>query len=414
MPETLTTAAALLKEVYLPIIRKHVNENRPWYAHIEKVTKKERFTGEKFVMYGEDANVQSTGPVAEGGTLPVAGNVGSFNMELTMAWEYGVIGLSRRIVTQSASSRGAFASIIDRNVMSAKSQMAENLAINHTYGTGAGDIGQVSSYSGTTLTPVPTTTAGGMGVTFLRKNMYLSSYSALSGGTQGADFKQVTAVNKSAQTATVPATAGFAANDYLFRAVGAGVDPRNQAVMGLGGIIDDATRVTTIQAASRTTYPDLKANVLGNSGTLRAWTPELMDDLANEAWANGGGKYPDSFLSRIEIQKRAIAYLRADRRAPMSDMTMDNGYKSVAWTCADGQKPWHVDQFTRAHEVQAVCEKDLFMAILDDVSFVDEDGSIWRYPSRVDTAEAWLKTSRNLGSYQFNNHSVLRDISYTL
>lgn len=414
MPETTTTISALLKETYEPTIRKHVNEKRDWYRRLLKVTDKKRFSGEKYVIYGEDANIQSTGPVAEGGTLPATGNIGSLQMELTMQWHYGTAGITRRAASQSASRAGAFASIMDRVMTSLMSQFEEDLAINHTYGTGAGDLGQVSAYSGTTLTPVPTTTAGGVGVTFLRKNMYLSSYTALSGGTQGANHQQVSAINKSAQTATVPAAAGFAANDYLFRSKEASVDPRNQSVMGLGGIVDDATRVTTIQAASRTTYPDLKANVLGNSGTLRAWTPELMDDLASESEQNGGGGNPTAYLSRLEIQKRAAAYLRTDRRAPMQEMALDGGYKSLTWTSPDGTHPWFTDKFARAHEVMAIKEDDLFVAILEDTHFIDDDGGVWRYPQRVDTKEIWLVTGRNLGSHQFNNHSVLRDISYTL
>jgi hypothetical protein len=405
----LTALDALLKNVYLPGIRQWFNQNRPLWERLEKITDKTQFDGRKFIFAAKDSNPQGIGARAEGDTLPTATASSIVNMELQMKHHYAVINLSAQVMKQAKSNRGAFARAVDLEVKGSRDELEQDLAQCSVYGDGSGELGIVSAYSGTTLTvKAQPTTVGEPGSRFLRKNMALDSWSAKTAGTQGASNKTVSAV-PTATTATVPASAGFVANDYLFR-----TGSRGNVQMGLAGIVDDGTFVGTFQALSRTSNPLLKANVLSNSGTLRAWTPELMDSMFIESWNNGGGGWPTAAYSAIEIIQRAAAYLRVDRRAEMTEMDLDNGFKALAWTTPDGKKPWIADQFVRKNTVYGVKEDDLFQAILEDFNWEDTDGSMWfRDPSRTHAFEAWLYTWRNIGCYQANNCTVLKDISHT-
>lgn len=405
-----STLSAVLQNVYLPGIKQWFNQNRPLWNRVEKITDRKKFRGSQFVFAATDGHGQGIGARAEGDSLPTPGTESLVNMTLGMKAHYATIRLSKQLMSQSGSSDGSFEDALDLHVNGAKDELNHDLAWHSVYGTGHGDLGQVSSYTGTSLVfKTQPTTVGATGTRYVRKGMVVDSYTALSGGSKNADSIAISAVTGSTATATVAGSAGFVAADYVFRE-----DSRGNVTMGLGGIVDDGTRVTTFQNLSRTTYPLLKANVLGNSGTLRAWTPELMDQCASEAWNNGNGGWPTCFYSPLEIQQRAAAYIRNDRRVDMKVMSLDNGYQTVGWTTPDGAKPWIVDQFCRPNEVQALNEKELFFAVLEDLQWETGDGSMFRITDRSHAFEAWLFCMRNFGAYSCNSHTALRDVSHTL
>jgi hypothetical protein len=151
-----------------------------------------------------------------------------------------------------------------------------------------------------------------------------------------------------------------------------------------------------------------------NSGTLRAWTPDLMDNAAMAAWGSGGGGYPTAIYSQLAIQQRAAAYLRADRLYEGRMMTLDGGYTGVNWTFPGGTIPWFADFATTPNVVYFVNEDDLFLATWRDVEEAAEDGRMWRYTDRKDSPECWLRWWGNIGARQCNNSVLLGDISQTL
>ena len=411
---TLTALDALMKNVYLPGLPAWFNQNRPLYARLEKVVDKRRFRGRKFILGAKDSNPQGIGSIAEGGTLPDAGKSSILNMEVGMKHHYAVINLSAQVMEQTVGEEAAFAEAVDLEIGGARDELEHDCGREMVFGAGYGEMGRLAAsgaVSGTTLTFQNANAQVGMpGSRFFRKNASIYSFTALSGGSAGSTGTTVDSVNAGAATIVVASNTGFGNSDYVFRK-----GNRGNTMMGLGGIVDDGTRVTTFQTLSRTSNPLLKANLLGNSGTLRAWTPELMDQLFSESWNNGGGKWPTECYSRLEIQQRAAAYIRADRRAPMGTMTLDNGYKAVTWTTPDGEKPWIVDQFSRPNEIDAIRIDDLGLAILHNFDWEDRDGSMWfRDPSRTHAFEAWLFVWMNMFARQCNNCTALADISHSL
>jgi hypothetical protein len=415
LPSNLSSLDALVQDVFIPGLPNWVNTQRPLFGRLEKKTKKRHFTGRKFVFAAKDANPQGTGAIAEGEDIPAAGESVILNMDLAMKYHYACARLSAQLVESASSDVGAFADAVKTELGGVRDQLEEDLAVSGIFGDGSGAIGEVTSYSGTTLTMKNQPTVGQFGTRLLRRNMFLSSFSAKSGGSAGAAHKKVSAV-ASTTTATVPTSAGFVANDFVFRSANDGIDPRGKVQMGLGGIVDDGTRVGTFQGLSRTTNPSLKANVLGNAGALRAWSDELMDQLVMEAWNNGGGGLPSAVYSPLEIQRRAASHIRADRRYDMAVKQLDGGYSGVEWTLPSGKSgsvPWFVDRFCIPNEIMAVKEDDLFLAIQEDVSAINTDGSIFRFTDRKDEVEAWFRTWRNIGARQCNNCTTLKDISHT-
>lgn len=409
---TLTTLDSALQNVYpshkMP---NFFNQNRPLFERIRKITDKKQFSGRQFIFAARDSYNQAIGPGAEGGTLPTRGANSYVNMTLATKYYYGIVGLSAQAIAASKTQEGAFARLLDDNVMGTKDELLQDMTRDAVYGAGFGEIGRIAGggVSGTTITMETQPTVVNMpGNRFFRKNMTVESYTALTAGSAGASARTVVTVPAGTATITVDANTGMTAGDYFFRNGG-----RGNAMMGLRGIADNGTHLTTFQGLTRSSNPGTNANVLSNAGALRAWTPELMDAMFIESWNNGGGGWPSAAYSRVEIQQRAAAYLRADRRADMKEMQLNNGWKSIAWMTPDGEKPWIADQYVVPNQIFALKEEDLFWAMLEELQWEDADGAIWRFTDRTHTYEAWLFSFLNLGAWQCNNHTVLKDVSHT-
>lgn len=412
----LTTLDSLTKNVYLPGLPNWVNQRRPLFGRLEKITKKQRFRGRKFVFAAQDTLPQGGGAIGEGDELPEPGSSTVVNMELAMKYHYYTARLSAQVMDAASSDVGAFADAVKTELNGIRSQLEEDLAVNGLFGDGSGALAEVigsSGYiSGTGELKLKTQPDPGQnGTRNLRKNMYIQTWAAKTGGTVAGAHAKISSIN-SGGTVTTETGLGIGNSNYVFRSVGS-ADPRNKVIMGLRGIVDSGTYVASFQNQARADNSGLRANILGNNGSLRAWSPDLMDEAAMEGVLNGGGKSPSAIYSPLEIQRRAASYLRADRQFDMSVKTLDGGYKAVTWTTPERQIPWFWDRFCIPNRVDFVCEEDLFLAIQQDISFADNDGRTWRYTDRKDAVEAWLRTWRNLGARACNNHTSLQDISHS-
>jgi hypothetical protein len=111
---------------------------------------------------------------------------------------------------------------------------------------------------------------------------------------------------------TLPTSA--AANDYV--ALGdANVNNFGKELMGLEGIIDDGTNLTTIQTLSRTTYAELKAQIIDSTagqygGVL---SEELIDFADSQAFEQGDGGQPNLLLVNRSGNRSFWKALKADR-----------------------------------------------------------------------------------------------------
>lgn len=417
--DSLTTLDKLTKIQYLPGLQKWINTRRPFLGRLYQLTKEEWTGGRNMTMAVEYANAQSVSNISEGGLIADPQGTGIENMTLAMKYYYASARLTAQAIHSATSDASGFARSVKTVLDSVKDQLKDTLWIDATFGDGSGAIAEVASYSTPTVTLKDQPTVGELGSSLLRVNQYVSGYQAKTGGSVTANCKQV--LTKTQTTFTSTATAGFTANDFLFRCTSDGAtptpaqteDPRNKAVMGISGIVDDTTYVTTFQGLSRSTYPSLNANVLGNAGVLRAWTPELMDQAAMQAWGNGGGGYPTVIYSQLALQQRAASYLRTDRLYDGRMMELDGGWSGVQWTFPGGRIPWYADNAVRPNNIFFLDEDDLFLAVWRDVEEAAEDGRMWRYVDRRDAPECWLRCWLNVGARACNNHTVLRDMSQT-
>jgi hypothetical protein len=131
----------------------------------------------------------------------------------------------------------------------------------------------------------------------LRKNMRIDTYDLDTGGAKQLDSRKITRIDR--VTMGDPGGAGYNTYSGVVTFDGApatvtaghGVyleDAYGYAPNGIDGLIGSATLAPTFLGQSRTTYPELNTNRLHNSGTPRALSEDLMRQMADLIYDQGG------------------------------------------------------------------------------------------------------------------------------
>jgi hypothetical protein len=398
---TLTTLDPLFKDMYLPRLRGQFYKSTPIYSRVMKRSEKHNFVGNQAIIDAHFQRSEAVGARAENAVVPTAQYEQQAQMTIAVAYNYGKIKLTNQTIQASRTDEGAFARALRVEMDGIKESLIFDLARQLVYGDGTGKIAQVNG-SATSVSLV----VDNPGTNHLRVGMVIDVYT--SGGSQEVDSKSITAVSPSTNTVTI-ASSTFTDNSFVYRE-----DARNVECMGLGGIIDDGTRVAVFQGVTRSTSPWLKANVLGNSGVNRTMTLRLIDDMCLEAEKNGGGGAPTAIYSRHVLAQIYADLVRADRRYTPKDMVLDGGFRAVEVTHPGGTAPWIMDRMARSNEIWAVNEEDLIYFEQLPISWMDMDGTVLhRALDGTDAYEALLQTYGQLAAQKCNGCTALQDISET-
>ena len=409
----LTNLDGLLKDHYDGKLVNWVEREQTLLERIERTTDRRNFEGRQGVLAFKDGITQAAGTRAEYGVLPTAKRSSVGQMLVGMAHHYAVIELTRQLIAQSASNAGAFAQAIELEVSGARETLTQMMARQYGFGDGTGWVARVKTVdSGTQCTMYAQPTDPGYpGARFLNVGMACDGYNGTgSGATQRTGVFTVAAVTPGSAVVTFDTTTNLVAGDYLFLD-----DSFRTDAMGLGGIVDDGDRVATFQNKSRASVVLLKANTMDNGGTLRPWSPALMDQLCGRARQLHGSGWPTLLVSRVELTQRAADFMRRARNTEPGSYTFKNGYKGLAWETPNGTIPWLDDFNARDNEIQAIHEPSLLRFVLEEIQFDRYTGSMWiENGSRKHAYEARLFTFQNMASRMNKLHSTLQDVSYTM
>lgn len=174
---------------------------------------------------------------------------------------------------------------------------------------------------------------------------------------------------------------------------------------GLGAIVDDGTEITTFQGISRTTFPQWKGNIFGNSGTPRDLNLNLLQLLVDVPETISGapidlivGSYNarNQYLQLLVSQKRFMAE-KADGGFPILEY---NG------------KSFLVDVDCPDDTIFGLNRSTIKRFGLFEPKFDDSDGNVLKYiGTNGDTFVGFLKMYGNLGTEQSNANAKITDLN---
>lgn len=271
------------------------------------------------------------------------------------------------------------------------------------YGDGTGVICRINEGTPDTTLEVDTPMVGKNPTDYFSIGNGIMAASDTSG--TSAAYTTITGITGNNSLGITAAT-GMVDNDYLFIAHNNGttsptVSNINAEIMGLKGLIDDATNVATFEGLARGTYIWWKSYVNSNT-TQRSLTDALMHTTYLEAKKKGDPKYA---LTHFDVFSAYGQLLTPDRR--YSDtMTLKGGFTGVNFNGI----PVVADYDCPYDEMYFIDPSTLSVEDLAPMSFMDDDGSIL---DRSSTQPIWMATLRyyaNLANSACNKSSALRDV----
>jgi hypothetical protein len=310
--------------------------------------------------------------IAEGGTLPTALAPDSAEALFSLVEFAGMIDVNWRLLQDSRSSKFSFQTAISVLQESFKRRIAKNIntdLIDNGLGR-SGILSAADDQTTVTVRHLPRVDVGEV----------VDIIDASDDNTKIGDSRTVNAVNVETNEITISGAAlsGTAAGDYftIQDTVSTGV---SRHLHGLLGVIDNADPPTNkgdFGGIDRATAGNeyWEATVLGNSGTNRPLTEDLLMRLEDGVRVKGGGKL-NAYLSNHVILRRYHELVKQDVFFAMGKPSaLDSGVglgrdgMSPGQGNADGKSiyrfsgvPWHCDPYFDANRVVGMDKSHFFI-----------------------------------------------------
>lgn len=398
MPATLSTVAAILKEVYEPQVREQLEDSTVALRRIEKSSEGiESKVGGRYVTFSiKTRRNAGIGARAEGEALPTPGQQGFASARVPLKYLYGGIQLNGQVFELADSNWQALSSALDEEVQGLKDDLAKDQN-RQVYGTQVGTLATITADGANTVTVSDTM--------YLQLGMQIDIVDgttlANATPTVKASNRQITAINTATGVVTYSgADATAVANDVLTRT---------------GSAQREWTGFTAIFAATGTLYnvdptvePVWKAVVDANGGSNRALSEGLMIQLADNVRAQGGKT--TAIFTNLGV-RRAYFNLLSQQRQFVNTQKFDGGFSGLAFTTDNGEIPVVVDLDCPKNKMFFANEKEMTLYREKDWSWMDRDGSMWQRVIGFDAYEARMYQYSELGCHRRNSQGLLADIT---
>ena len=189
-------------------------------------------------------------------------------------------------------------------------------------------------------------------------------------------------------------------------------------IMGLAGIVDDGTLVGTFQNISRSTYDKWDATVDSNSGDLRPYDLQLLDEMAtsiDEASGIDMGGDDYVLLGHRTVTSQVARDSLAANRGGIGNSK--SGYSSGAQVAVgSGYMRCEHDVDCLPNRLYVLNKKKLDRWVAEPLNWDSNSGNVLQATGGADrTAEdtfrAYLRCQDNFGTMQPNAHGVITDIA---
>ena len=401
--QTLSTYAEALKIDYLPTIREQLNNDT---ILMNKIQRNERdVSGSKWQMFAHYQRNSGIGSRPDNGTLPTATRQKYANPYGVVAYHYGRISVTGPTIAASRNDAGAIVRALESEIKGVTADLRKDLNYQmFNDGTSRrclvnGDPGS----EGTTLT------VDAPGTKYLYDGMVINIINPSTGVANDSSIT-ITTVNSTTACTTSAIDTAVADNDWVIATGshdGGGVLVSDSyEMMGLKGIVDDATYVDVFEGITRSTSPWWKCSTNtndDNSGTNRDLTLQLMQDSLTSVEKNGGKT--DLLLTTPDLRDAYAALLVADKRF-VNTLKLDGGFKGLEYS----GMPLVSDPDATENNIYFLDTSHLYIMQTADWDWMSKDGSVLNRVADKDAYEAVLYWYADLATDKPRAHAFLRDV----
>jgi hypothetical protein len=410
MAQTRATADAVLKDYYLPAVRKVLNSEVFLLSQLE--TNSEDVEGRAAVLSINTGRNHGVGARAELGTLPAAGRQGYSEERVKLKYNYGSIKVSGPLMRSMGSDSGSFTRPLESETQGVIRDL-KNDVNRQVYGNGTGAIVPVSGANTGAVVPLAAAT-----LTQLRQ---LEEGMVVDIGTVAnpvAKDTQLTIVSVDipGKTVTLSGTpANNTANtDFIFRTGSGGADGGvgQKEVTGLRAIVDSSGTLFNINPS---TVSKWASYVDHNSGTNRAVAQTMFTKASMEVNIRSGEQI-DLWVTTDGVHRGVANLLTGLKQFPSTNQ-LKSGYTgldmgSVSQGNSGSQEvTLTYDKDCTGNTAYGLTTKRLQQYRMSDWEFMEEDGSVLSRVSGQDAYEATLFCYHEVATDARNAHARIADLT---
>ncbi|HET7713227.1 MAG TPA: phage major capsid protein [Patescibacteria group bacterium] len=392
MPASMATVDAITKEVYQGKIQNQLQDEAVGYKRIERSSSGvESQVGGKYVTFPlRVRRNEGIGYRNELEQLQAAGQQGFVSVRVGLKYGYGRVRLSGQTMELASENYQAFADAMDLEMSGLKGDIQKDTN-RIFYGDGLGTLATVSTTAvADNIVAVDTTQ-------YLNVGMMIDIVNAGTGAATVSN-RQITAINGLNVTFD-GATAADTQGQILVR-----TGNWNREPQGLSSIVKASGTLFNVDP---TVQPLWKSVVNANAGTGRALSEGLMIKLTDDIRVNGGRV--SLILTSLGVRRSYFNLLSQQRRytntkefaGGLTGLAFNNGREIPVVEDPDAPvgKMWFLDE----SKFKIYRDKDW--------SWLQKDGSIWKWVHDYDAYEAVLKQYWELGINQRNAQGLLSDVT---
>ena len=400
MSQTLTNFDAMLKEFYpKDVILDLVKQRAPFYFEFQK-SKRISADGRRVIQPIHSARNTGVSSLAEGGVLPDAGQQSYVDLTIPFKYVYGRVNISGPVMKQTRTSQGAFEDVMDQEIEGAIRDGARDLS-RQIQGDGTGTLCTINDIAASASHGLAT----GQNVSdnndipgrFLKAGMQVHGITALTGAWEFT--RNISSVSADMKTVVFTATVTPSAlGTILVRAGGAaGVTLADGSfkneVMGMLGMVDDGTFVSSYFGLTRSATPGL------NSQRLDLGAGALSLDVLHRGFHAvdqlGDGKVGRLLAHQVTAREYYALLQVMKRYVDAAALSPDGGLKrrkdNQGYDIEFNQVPLQEDRDTPLGIIHGLDMESFRRYSITEGEWADDDGRILLRNATTDSYEGRLR-----------------------
>lgn len=393
MSANLTTVAGILKRIQGGEVVGQQNLRHRAIDEIGKSSKKYSVGGSGFFGAINDYGNESVGAINETEQFRTIDNENYQQYKVSPKVLVGPIEVTGLLAKAADDDEEAFADAVLREVEMAKERLLKDMN-RQFFGLGTGLLAQPAGAVASTATSFSVDSAQ-----YLRKNMVIDIFS---GATKTVDSKRIANVDKinnivyfSTSLSVVLATTDQIVKENIRDS--AATDGKE--MMGLRGITDDSTDLTTFENLDATSLFEWRGiRISASSGNL---TSDLLQRLVDDVEVLGG-QAPDTLIMHNKQRRKYLDIVVPQKR--YMDDNMDSGFQKVSF---NGTELW-LDIDCQVDTVYAINKKHLYRFEVAPLAMGNLDGSdTFLRTTNFDLFQAYWRAYMNFGTDKRNAHGKI-------
>ena len=314
--QTLATADAALKDLYVGPIIEQLN-NKTWMLdQIERDSEHIDHTGRRAIVPLHVGRNRGRGSIGDNSVLPIAGRQSYADAIITMRFHYHGMEITDPSIEASKNNEGAFINLLNSETKGLARDMRKDMN-RQVYGTGDGVLANVRANSTGNTVLVDS-------IQYLQigdpVDILVKSSGAATAGIVGATVTSRSGTVGAEQITIDTALAGTAGSTYSVYVSG----NRNNEMDGLRSIIS-TNRI--LHGRDSTTNPDWNAKVIDAGGAVAG--ESLYEQLADSVGESGEDEITTFITSRGARRRLADTYQSQKRLNDAQMVNIHGGYTAI-------------------------------------------------------------------------------------